>query len=233
MSDRYQLQCRECGRSFGNQPRAICDDCLAPLEVRYDLDSIRKVLTRERIAQRPPQLWRYAELLPLPEDFRPTLPTGFTPLLEAPRLAEELIAKTHPATREQHRIPRSGTGRRRLYLKNDAVCLPTLSFKDRVVAVALAQARNFGFEVVACSSTGNLANAVAAQAARGGFKACIFIPADLEPAKIVGTQVYGTTLVRVAGNYDQVSRLCSQLAERYHWGFVNVNLRPYLSLIHI
>jgi len=227
MSDRYQLQCRECRRSFGNQPRAICDDCLAPLEVRYDLDSIRKVLTRERIAQRPPQLWRYTELLPLPEDFRATLPTGFTPLLEAPRLAEELYRETHSPTRGQRRVRRSGRGQ--LYLKNDAVCLPTLSFKDRVVAVALAQARNFGFEVVGCSSTGNLANAVAAQAARGGFKACIFIPADLEPAKIVGTQVYGATLVRVAGNYDQVNRLCSQLAERYHWGFVNVNLRPYYA----
>jgi threonine synthase len=155
-------------------------------------------------------MWRYSGLLPLPENYQPSLPVGFTPLVEAPRLAEKLGAK-------------------RLYLKNDAVCLPTLSFKDRVVAVALAQARSFGFDTVACSSTGNLANAVAAQAARNGFKAWIFIPADLEPAKIVGTQVFGARLVRIAGSYDQVNRLCSQIADERHWGFVNVNLRPYYA----
>ena len=120
-------------------------------------------------------------------------------------------------------------GAKNLYLKNDAVCMPTLSFKDRVVAVALAQAQEFGFDTVSCSSTGNLANAVAAQAARNGFKAWIFIPADLEPAKIVGTQVYGAKLVRISGNYDQVNRLCSQIADEHHWGFVNVNLRPYYA----
>ena len=135
---------------------------------------------------------------------------GFTPLLEAPRLAKQLGAK-------------------HLYLKNDAVCLPTLSFKDRVVAVALAQARSFGFDTVSCSSTGNLANSVAAQAARNGFKAVIFIPADLEPAKILGTQVFGAKLVRIAGSYDQVNRLCSQIADERRWGFVNVNLRPYYA----
>ncbi len=118
---------------------------------------------------------------------------------------------------------------RSLYLKNDSVCFPTLSFKDRVVAVALAQARNFGFDVVSCSSTGNLANAVAAQAARGGFKACVFIPADLEPAKVLGTQIYGARIIRIAGNYDHVNRLCSQIADKYRWGFVNVNLRPYYA----
>ena len=118
---------------------------------------------------------------------------------------------------------------RSVYIKNDAVCFPTLSFKDRVVAVALTQARNFGFEVVSCSSTGNLANAVAAQAARAGFRACIFIPADLEPAKVLGTQIYGAQIVRIDGNYDHVNRLCSQIADKHRWGFVNVNLRPYYA----
>ena len=155
-------------------------------------------------------MWRYSALLPLPENFQPSLPTGFTPLLRAPHLAEKLGVKN-------------------LYLKNDAVCMPTLSFKDRVVSVALAQAKAFGFEIVSCSSTGNLANAVAAHAARNGFKAWIFIPADLEPAKIVGTQVFGAKVVRIAGSYDQVNRLCSQIADSRPWGFVNVNLRPYYS----
>jgi len=206
----YELRCRECNKSWGNQARSICDDCFSPLEIFYDYDAVRSQLTRERIASRAPNLWRYAELLPLPPDFQPSLPAGFTPLLPAPRLADALGAK-------------------RVFLKNDAVCLPTLSFKDRVVAVALAQARSFGFDTVACSSTGNLANAVAAQAVRNGLKAWIFIPADLEPAKILGTQVFGATLVRIAGNYDQVNRLCSQIADEYHWGFVNVNLRPYYA----
>src|SRR5947208_3699476 len=206
----YELRCRECGKTWGHQPRSICDDCFSPLEVFYDYDSVRATFTRERISQQPPNMWRYAELLPLPEGFRPSLPVGFTPLLNAPHLAERL-------------------GTKRLFIKNDAVCLPTLSFKDRVVAVALAQARNFGFDTVACSSTGNLANAVAAQAARNGFHAWIFIPADLEPAKIVGTQVFGANLVRIAGSYDQVNRLCSQIADERNWGFVNVNLRPYYA----
>jgi threonine synthase len=206
----YELRCRECNKSWGNQARSICDDCFSPLEIFYDYDTVRRELTRERIASRAPNLWRYAELLPLPPGFEPSLPAGFTPLLAAPRLAGALGAK-------------------RVFLKNDAVCLPTLSFKDRVVAVALAQARRFGFDTVACSSTGNLANAVAAQAVRNGLKAWIFIPADLEPAKILGTQVFGATLVRIAGNYDQVNRLCSQIADEHPWGFVNVNLRPYYA----
>jgi threonine synthase len=207
---RYELRCRECHKNWGNQPLSICEDCFSPLEVFYDYDAVRGSFTREQIAAGPPSMWRYADLLPLPEDYRPTVPTGFTPLLEAPRLAGQL-------------------GARNLFLKNDAVCLPTLSFKDRVVAVALAQARSFGFDTVACSSTGNLANSVAAQAARNGFRAWIFIPADLEPAKIVGTQVFGARLVRIAGSYDQVNRLCSQIADEHRWGFVNVNLRPYYA----
>jgi len=190
----YELRCRECGRTWGNQPRSICEDCFSPLEVAYDYDAVRPEMTRERIASRAPNMWRYAELLPLPPNFQPSTPAGFTPLLQARQLAPHLGAKN-------------------LFLKNDAVCLPTLSFKDRVVAVALAQARSFGFDTVACSSTGNLANAVAAQAARNGFKAWIFIPADLEPAKILGTQVFGAKLVRIAGSYDQVNRLCSQIAD--------------------
>jgi threonine synthase len=206
----YELRCRECNQSWGNQARSICEDCFSPLEVFYDYDAVRPVLTREEISRRAPNLWRYAELLPLPEGFQPNLPTGFTPLLQAPRLADALGAK-------------------RLFLKNDALCLPTLSFKDRVVAMALAQVPSFGFDTVACSSTGNLANAVAAQAVRNGLKSWIFIPADLEPAKILGTQVFGATLVRITGNYDQVNRLCSQIADEHHWGFVNVNLRPYYA----
>ena len=206
----YQLRCRECGKTWCNQPRSICEDCFSPLEISYDYDSIRPRVSRELFASRAPNIWRYRELLPLPPGFEPSLPVGYTPLVRAPRLGEQI-------------------GSRNLYIKNDAVCLPTLSFKDRVVAVALANARSFGFDTVACSSTGNLANSVAAQAAREGFKAWIFIPADLEPAKILGTQVFGAQLVPINGNYDQVNRLCSQIADEQHWGFVNVNLRPYYA----
>src|SRR6266581_9012488 len=207
---RYELRCRECNQSWGNAPKSICEGCFSPLEVFYDYDSIRNDFTREKIAQGPPNIWRYSALLPLPPNHEPTLPVGFTPLIKAPRLAKKIGAKN-------------------LYVKNDAVCLPTLSFKDRVVATALASARAFGFDTVSCSSTGNLANATAAQAARNGFKCWIFIPADLEPAKIIGTQVFGAKLVRISGSYDQVNRLCSQIADEHNWGFVNVNLRPYYS----
>src|SRR6202521_5722493 len=225
----YELRCRECGRSWGNQPRSICDECFSPLEITYDYDSIRSSLaqgaidkvksSRERIAQRPPNMWRYSELLPLPAGFEPRLPVGFTPLFQAPRLAARLAGDQVDAE----------AAAQNLYIKNDRVCLPTLSFKDRVVSVALAAAQTFGFDTVGCSSTGNLANAVAAQAARLGLKTFILVPADLEPAKILNTQVYGANLVRIEGNYDQVNRLCSQIADRYNWGFVNVNLRPYYA----
>jgi threonine synthase len=206
----YELRCRECGKRWGNQPRSICDECFSPLEVTYDYDEARAEFTREKVAAHAPNMWRYAPLLPLPADYHATLPVGFTPLLSAATLGQQI-------------------GARKLCIKNDAVCLPTLSFKDRVVAVALAQARAFGFDTVSCSSTGNLANSVAAQAARNGFKAWIFIPADLEPAKILGTEVYGAKVVRIAGSYDQVNRLCSQIADEHRWGFVNVNLRPYYA----
>src|ERR1700691_313769 len=188
----YQLRCRECGRSWGNQPRSICHECFSPLEITYDYDAIHSSIAqerfgRERIAQRAPNMWRYSELLPLPAGFEPRLPVGFTPLFQAPRLAERLVGKKSDGK----------AAARNLYIKNDAVCLPTLSFKDRVVAVALANAQAFGFDTVGCSSTGNLANAVAAQAARLGLKTFILVPADLEPAKILNTQVYGATLVRI------------------------------------
>jgi threonine synthase len=207
---RYELRCRECNKSWGNVPKSICEDCFSPLEVFYDYDSLRAEFTREKISQGPPNIWRYSSLLPLPDHYQPTLPVGFTPMIKTDNLAKKIGAK-------------------KLFIKNDAVCLPTLSFKDRVVAVALANAKSFGFDTVSCSSTGNLANATAAQAARNGLKCWIFIPADLEPAKILGTQVFGAKLVRISGSYDQVNRLCSQIADEHHWGFVNVNLRPYYA----
>ncbi|WP_348266606.1 threonine synthase [Edaphobacter paludis] len=206
----YELKCNECGKRFGNQPLSACPDCLAPLEVAYDLEAARGVFTREAIAAGPPSIWRYAALLPIPAGHQPDLPVGFTPLIKANNLGKRI-------------------GATNLYIKNDAVCFPTLSFKDRVVSVALANAQRFGFETVGCSSTGNLANSVAAQAARLGIKACILVPAELEAAKILNTQVYGARLVRIDGNYDHVNRLCSQIADEYNWGFVNVNLRPYYA----
>ena len=210
MTTAYELRCRECGKSYGNQPLSICDDCFSPLEVDFDLDYARSRFTREAIAAGPASMWRYRALLPVSDSYIPTTPAGMTPLIPAPRLAARI-------------------GANNLYLKNDAVCLPTLSFKDRVVAVALANAQAFGFDTVGCSSTGNLANAVAAGAARLGLKTYILVPSDLEPAKILNTQVYGATLIRIDGNYDHCNRLCSQIAEKYNWGFVNVNLRPYYA----
>lgn len=210
MAAAYELRCRECGKTYGNTPLSICEDCFSPLEVQCDLDAARGSFTREAIAKGPSSMWRYQPLLPVPEDYVPATPAGWTPLLKAPRLGRRI-------------------GANNLYIKNDAVCLPTLSFKDRVVAVALANAQIFGFDTVGCSSTGNLANAVAAQAARLGLKTYILVPADLEPAKILNTLVYGAKLVRIDGNYDHVNRLCSQIAERFNWGFVNVNLRPYYA----
>ena len=206
----YELKCNECGKGYGNQPLSACPDCLAPLEVAYDLDAARGIFTREAIAQGPANIWRYATLLPIPKGFQPDLPVGFTPLVRANRLGKHIGAKN-------------------LYVKNDAVCFPTLSFKDRVVSVALANAQGFGFSTVGCSSTGNLANSVAAQAVRLGLKACVLVPADLEAAKILNTQVYGARLVRIDGNYDHVNRLCTLIADEYNWGFVNVNLRPYYA----
>ncbi len=210
MSERYELRCRECGKAWGNAPRSFCDDCFSSLEVSFDYEAVKKVARREALASRPFDMWRYAELLPLPENFAPPNSVGGTPLVRSRHLAERW-------------------GISNLYFKNDAVCFPTLSFKDRVVAVALAAARRFQFQTVGCSSTGNLANAVAAQSAQQGFDACVFIPADLEPAKVLNTAVYGARIVRIQGNYDQVNRLCAQIADRFKWGLVNVNLRPYYA----
>jgi threonine synthase len=192
------------------EPIATCQECRAPLEVVYDYGSLWADLRREDLASRPANMWRYRELLPL--DDKPWVghQTGFTPLVATPRLAAAL-------------------GAREVYVKNDAVNHPTLSFKDRVVAVALSKAREFGFDTVGCASTGNLANAVAAQAAAGGLRSFIFIPAGLEPEKIIGTQVYGATLVRVQGNYDQVNTLCAEIARKHRWALVNVNLRAYYA----
>src|ERR1700731_4200673 len=206
----YELKCNECGKSFGNQPLSACDNCLAPLEVHYDLNSVRDTFTRATISAGPANIWRYAALLPIPKGFQPDLPVGFTPLVRANNLGKRI-------------------GATNLYVKNDAACFPTLSFKDRVVSVALANAQKFGFTTVGCSSTGNLANSVAAQAARLGLKACILVPADLEPAKILNTLVYGARLIRIDGNYDHVNRLSTLIADEYNWGFVNVNLRPYYA----
>lgn len=208
----YELKCNECGRLFGNRPLSGCPDCLAPLEITYDLDVIRREgkFTRAAIEAGPHNIWRYAALLPIPQGYQPDLPVGFTPLLRAKQLGRRIGATS-------------------LYLKNDSVCFPTLSFKDRVVSVALANAQKFGFTTVGCSSTGNLANSVAAQAARLGLKAMILVPADLEPAKILNTLVYGAQLVRIDGNYDHVNRLCTLIADEYSYGFVNVNLRPYYA----
>jgi threonine synthase len=204
------LKCRECGRTYPPNPIAACEECWAPLEVVYDYARLWSDIPRSEIESRPPSMWRYRELLPVEGQPWVGKQTGFTPLVAAPRLGKIL-------------------GARELYIKNDAVNHPTLSFKDRVVAVALSKAHEFGFETVGCSSTGNLGNAVAAQAAEGGLKAYIFVPADIEPEKIVGTQVFGATLVKVAGNYDHVNRLCSEIAQKYPWGIVNVNLRSYYS----
>jgi len=206
----YELRCRECGKTWGNAPRSFCEDCFSPLEVAYDYDSLKKIARRENLAGRAFNMWRYAELLPLPENFIGPNAVGGTPLVASRKLAAKW-------------------GLKNLYFKNDAVCFPSLSFKDRVVATALAAARRFNFTTVGCSSTGNLANAVAAQAAQQGFDACVFIPADLEPAKVLNTAVYGARIVRINGNYDHVNRLCAQIADRFQWGLVNVNLRPYYS----
>lgn len=208
MSHVKGLKCRECGTEIEAAPRAICEECFGPLEVIYDYDAIRKALGPDTIAARPRSMWRYRELLPVTGTTILGEETGFTPLIRADRLARRL-------------------GVRELYVKNDAVNFPTLSFKDRVVSVALTRAREFGMTTVGCASTGNLANAVAAQGTRFGFDTRILVPHDLEAAKILGTTVYGARLYGVRGDYDQVNRLCSQIADRFGWGIVNVNLRPF------
>lgn len=202
------LKCRVCATPYPVEPLAICEECFGPLEVDYDYQKIKQDLTREAIASRPKTIWRYRELLPIEGEPTIGLQTGCTPLVRAERLAKAL-------------------GVRELYLKNDAVSHPTLSFKDRVVAVALSKAREFNFEAVGCASTGNLANSVAANAAAAGFPAYILIPDDLERSKIIGTQIFGANVIPVRGNYDDVNRLCSEISGRHRFAFVNVNLRPF------
>ena len=202
------LKCRECGREYPKQPLAGCEDCFAPLEVAYDYEGISRVLSREVIASRPKNLWRYRELLPIDGDPIVGLASGATPLIRAPRLGRAL-------------------GLDEVYVKNDSVNCPTLSFKDRVTAIAINKALEFKLEAVGCASTGNLANSVAANSAAAGLPAYILIPENLEPNKITATSIYGARVIAVRGNYDDVNRLCTEVAERHPWGFVNVNLRPF------
>ncbi len=204
------LKCRECHRPYPAKPLHVCEFCFGPLEVDYDYAALRRVATRRAIEAGPPSIWRYQALLPVDGEAAVGHACGMTPLLQAKNLGAAL-------------------GVRECYLKNDAVCHPTLSFKDRVVAVAVTKALEFGFPVVACASTGNLANSVAAHAAEASLRSVIFVPADLEQSKIVGTLVYRPTLVAVDGNYDEVNRLCSEVADKYGWAFVNINLRPYYA----
>ncbi len=204
------LKCRECGREYSVDPIYVCEFCFGPLEVAYDYDGIKGVLTREKILSRPQNLWRYKELLPIDGEPTSGLNSGFTPLVRADKLGAHL-------------------GMKRLYIKDDTVTHPTLSFKDRVVAVALTKAREFGFNTVACASTGNLAHSVSAHGAAGGFKRFIFIPASLEKSKIIASLVYGPNLIAVDGNYDDVNRLCSEVANKYKWAFVNINIRPFYA----
>jgi len=204
------LTCKECGTGYPATPRMICDECFGPVEVSYDYAAMRGVVTRERIESGPRSLWRYLDLLPIEGEPRAGLRSGFTPLVRAERLGREL-------------------GVRELYLKDDSANYPTSSYKDRVVAVALTRALEFGFDTVGCASTGNLAHAVAAHAAAAGLKAVVFIPHDLEAGKVVATLVFGPRLVRIRGNYDDVNRLCTEVADEYGWAIVNVNLRPYYT----
>jgi threonine synthase len=204
------LKCRECGREYPLTANHVCEFDFGPLEVVYDYDRIKRSLTREAIQSRPKGMWRYRELLPVVSD--PTVGTqvGFTPLVKADRLAKRL-------------------GIRELWIKNDTVNYPSLSFKDRVVSVALSRARELGFDTVACASTGNLANSVAANAASAGLRAYVFIPSDLEQGKIMNSLIYGANVIGIKGHYDEVNRLCAEIAGKFGWAFVNVNMRPYYA----
>lgn len=209
MSFSHALRCRECEREYPLAPVFSCEFCFGPLEVAYDYDGIREAMTRDSIAAGPDTLWRYAELLPCDPEYKVDIGTGYTPLLRADRLAKAVGLDT-------------------LWLKNDTVN-PTWSFKDRVVSIAIARAREFGFEAMACASTGNLANSVAAHSAAAGMDCFVFIPNDLEQGKVVGSAIYSPTLVMVEGSYDDVNRLCTELSMERPWAFVNINVRPYYS----
>jgi threonine synthase len=204
------LKCRECGREYPLTANHVCEFDFGPLEVVYDYDRIKRSLTRESIQSRAKGMWRYRELLPVVNDPTVGIQVGFTPLVKADRLAKRL-------------------GIRELWIKNDTVNYPSLSFKDRVVSVALSRAKELGFDTVACASTGNLANSVAANAASAGLRAYVFIPSDLEQGKIMNSLIYGANVIGIKGHYDEVNRLCAEIAGKFGWAFVNVNMRPYYA----
>ena len=204
------LKCKECGQEYPKEALYVCEYCFGPLEVEYDYAAVAGQISRDVIARRPQNLWRYRELLPLDGDPTDGLNSGFTPLVRADKLARVL-------------------GVRELWIKNDGVNFPTLSYKDRVVPVAMSKAKELGFDTVGCASTGNLANSVSAHGAKAGLRRFLFIPHDLELGKVVGSLIYQPTLVAVNGNYDDVNRLCSEIASKYRWAFVNVNMRPYYT----
>ena len=208
MSYARALRCRKCGQEYPLQPLNRCDFCLSALEVSYDYKAMARGLSREELAAGPRSMWRYRDMLPV-EGEEVDIGTGFTPLVKADNLGREL-------------------GLDRLYIKND--CLnPTYSFKDRPVSVAASKAREFGFDTIACASTGNLAASVAAHAAKANMRAYVFVPSDVEPGKLVGAAIYNPVLIKVDGSYDDVNRLCTEVAKRYNWGFININLRPYYA----
>ncbi len=204
------LKCRECGREYPLEATHVCEYDFGPLEVVYDYDRIKASMTRKAIESRPQTMWRYRELLPVAGEPTVGQQVGFTPLVKADRLAKRL-------------------GIRELWIKNDTVNYPTLSFKDRVVSVALSRARELGFDTVSCASTGNLANSVAANAAAAGLKAYVFIPHDLEQGKVVNSLIYNPRVIKITGHYDEVNRLCAEIAGKFPWAFVNVNMRPYYA----
>lgn len=204
------LKCRETGRKYEKKPIHVCEMSFAPLEVDYNYEEIKKTISRKSIENGPLSMWRYADLLPLDGEPVTGLNTGFTPLIRAKNLEEALGAKE-------------------IYIKDDTVCRPTLSFKDRVVSIATSKAVEFGFDTVSCASTGNLANSVSAHAAIAKLDCFIFIPADLETGKVVGTSVYNPVVVGINGNYDQVNRLCSEVGDVYNWAFANINIRPFYA----
>jgi len=209
MAKALALKCRECGREYPIEPIHVCEFCFGPLEVKYDYEEIKKNISRKKIEEGPKSLWRYIDLLPV-EEPRVGFHAGFTPLKKAENLGKLL-------------------GLENLYIKDDSVNHPTLSFKDRVVSVAISKAIEFGFDTTACASTGNLANSVASHSAQAGLNCFVFIPANLESQKIYGSLVFSPTVVAVEGTYDDVNRLCSEIANELPWAFVNINIRPFYA----
>ena len=210
MSHVKGMRCKECGREYPKSPIYVCEYCFGALEVNYNYEAIGKSLSRKKIENGPKSIWRYKELLPIDGEPTDGLNTGWTPLIKSRNLAKEL-------------------GVKELYIKDDSVSHPTLSFKDRVVAVALSKAKEFGFDTVACASTGNLANSVCAHSALAGLKRFVFIPADLEMGKIVASLIYEPNLIAIEGTYDEVNRLCAEIASKHKWAFVNINIRPFYA----